>query len=105
MLHHLHGGGRIFYLRPSPARAAGPPRGDVAGEQLLSAPGDGAGVDADELGHLGVPAVADLHGLQPGVEPLLAFVQEAVESTMATLSSSGSTRKPGPRERRLASAS
>jgi len=63
----------------APARAAHPPRGDVAGEQLLAAPGDGAGVDVEQLGDLGVPAVADLHGLQPGVEPPLAFVQEAVE--------------------------
>ncbi|MGO8791226.1 MAG: hypothetical protein ACLQVL_28110, partial [Terriglobia bacterium] len=37
-----------------PARAAHPPRLDVAGEQLLAAPGDGAGVDVEQLGNLGV---------------------------------------------------
>jgi hypothetical protein len=52
--------GTLFYRRPPPSRTAGPPRLDVAGEQLYSAPGDGAGVDAEQLGDLGVAAVADL---------------------------------------------
>lgn len=52
---------------------------DVAGQQLAPAPGHGAGVDAQQPGDLGVAAVADLEGFQPGVEAPLALIEQAVE--------------------------
>jgi hypothetical protein len=70
---------RALFSRPPPARAAHPARFDLATKQFLPVPGDGAGADAVQLGDLGVPAVADLHGLEPRVEAPLALVQEAVK--------------------------
>jgi len=72
-------GGAVFFAEGRPPLAAHPSRGNIAREQLDSAPGDGAGVDAEQLGDLGVAAVADLHGLEAGVETTLALIEQAVK--------------------------
>jgi hypothetical protein len=70
----------VFLSRvPAAAGAPHPVGRHVAGEQLPPSPGHGGGVHTQKLCDLGVPAMADLERLQPGVQPPLAFVEEAVE--------------------------
>ena len=86
--------GTLFLSRAARRPRGAPARFDVAGEQLAAAPGHGAGVDAQQLGDLGVSAVADLERLQPGIQPPLAFVEQAVEQHDGRLELVGQDPQP-----------
>jgi hypothetical protein len=70
----------VFFRRlAAAASAAHPLHLDVTGDQLAPPAGHGARVHAQQLGDLGVAAVADLQCLQARVQAPLAFVEQAVE--------------------------
>ncbi len=71
--------GGFLSRRASAARSAYPAGIDVTGQQLVAAPGHGGRVDAQQLRDLGVAAVPDLERFQPGVQPALTFIEQAVE--------------------------
>jgi hypothetical protein len=51
----------------------------LAAQQLRSSTGDGVHIQAQQLGHALIAAVAPLQTFQPGVESTLLYVQQTVE--------------------------
>lgn len=69
----------FFHRGPPAARATHAPDGDMLFEELLAAPRDGVGIEAEKRGEPRVPAVAQFERLQPGKQPALLFVEQTIE--------------------------
>ena len=65
--------------------AAHPVALDILGEQLLAAAGHGTGVETEQVSDPAVTAVAELEGLEAGVQAALAFVQQRAEQEESSL--------------------
>ena len=63
-------------------------------KQLLAPPGHGTGIEAEHSGDATVAAVAELEGLEPGVEPALAFVEQGAEQHDGSVQLVGNHAQP-----------
>ena len=70
----------VFFRRRSPVTGAAHALAlDILGEQSLASSRHGTGVQTEQIGDAAVTAVAELEGLQPGVQAAMAFVEQRAE--------------------------
>jgi len=71
--------GVFFRGRTAATPTAGPPTDHIALQQLLTAAGDGVGMQAQKIAEQSIATMAEPDGFQSGEQAALLFVEQSIE--------------------------